>query len=102
MAFSPDGKTSSPPPDGDGMLRIWDALTGKPIGRPMAPRRPGHGHPLRPDGSSIATASRAACPLPLDRIAPGEPIHSPALIAGRGPRHRLSAPTASVLADRLR
>ena len=47
MAFSPDGKTvCSPRPATRWTARLWDAATGKPIGRPL----------MHQGGSSIAVA----------------------------------------------
>ena len=70
VAFSPEGDIIATS-DAPAMLRLWDAVTGRPLGRPMMPRRPGHGRAgSAPTAPSIATREPGGCSLPLGRRDP--------------------------------
>jgi eukaryotic-like serine/threonine-protein kinase len=55
-AFSPDGKTILTGGD-DRVARLWDAVTGQPIGQPMRHRGTVCAVAFSPDGKSLITAS---------------------------------------------
>ena len=58
VAFSPDGKLLATA-DGDGTVRLWNPVTGQPVGAPSSRHRP-HGGvnavAFSPDGKLLATA----------------------------------------------
>jgi WD40 repeat protein len=56
VAFSPDGKTLISA-DNDGVARLWEATTGKPVGNPLRHQGPLKAVTFSPDGKTVATAS---------------------------------------------
>ncbi len=56
VAFSPDGKTILTG-SCDTTARLWDAATGRPLGRPMEHRAPVWSVAFSPDGKTILTGS---------------------------------------------
>jgi WD40 repeat protein len=56
VAFSPDGRRVVTGSE-NGTARLWDALTGQPIGEPMKHDGPIHSAQFSPDGSKVLTAS---------------------------------------------
>ena len=55
VAFSPDGKTLATA-SGDGMVRLWDVQTRRPIGQPLPGMGPADTVRFSPDGKTLATA----------------------------------------------
>jgi len=56
VAFSPNGKLLASA-DADGTIRLWDPVTGQPIGAPIPTGTPGlSGVAFSPDGKLLASA----------------------------------------------
>ena len=57
MAYSPDGKTVITGSRNDLSARLWDAATGKPIGRPLTHQSGVLSVSFSPDGKTVLTTS---------------------------------------------
>jgi WD40 repeat protein len=60
--------------EGHGVVRLWDAITGRPVGLPISSSHPVTGLALSPDGKTVAVAADG---LRLWSAATGQPIGSP-------------------------
>jgi hypothetical protein len=70
VAFSPDGRTFATASQ-DGTARIWDTLTGQPVGEPMRYSGAVFAVAFSPDGRTLATAGFNIVPL-LNTVRGGE------------------------------
>ena len=74
VAFSPDGKTILTGGD-DRVARLWDAVTGRPIGQPLVHQGTVFAVAYSPDGKMLVTGSADKTARRWD-AATGRPIGS--------------------------
>jgi eukaryotic-like serine/threonine-protein kinase len=81
-AISPNGRLVAAACD-DGLARIWDAVTGRPLGEPMRHAQPVTEVAFGPDGSRLLTASEDGRVRIWDAIT-GQPL-GPGVVHADGP-----------------